>query len=110
MYQRRHLNFYRKQTDGWDCTRRVSDSNGLSVWSRTPAVSPREAPSLSYSVTPKPEAPRLITAAEKPVLFSPSRSSRGSRPSSGKGRDGCLPHLARTETEELSRECSSHTQ
>lgn len=47
MYQRRHLNFYRKRTDDWDCTRRVSDSSGLSVWSRTPAVSPREAPSLN---------------------------------------------------------------
>lgn len=52
----------------------------------------------------------MITAAEKPVLFSSSRTTRGRRPTSRKGRVGCLLHLERTETEDLSRESSGHTQ
>lgn len=61
---RQHLHFYRKQTDGWDFASHILESYGLSVQSRVPAAFPRGTP-LSYSLTPKPEAPSLLTAAEK---------------------------------------------
>lgn len=73
-------------------------------------LSQRSSFSQSYLLTPKPEAQSLITAAEKPVLFSLSRTTRRKRPASRKGRVGCLLHLERTETEKLSRECTGHTQ
>lgn len=62
---RQHLNFYRKQTDGWDFTSHFLEGYGLSVGSKIPTAFPWGAPSLSYSLTPKPEAPNLLTAAEE---------------------------------------------
>jgi len=63
--KRRCWNVYGKEAGGRYCSRRIPDNDGLSVRRRTLVASPREKLLLSDLLTPKPEAPCRLIAAEK---------------------------------------------